>query len=111
MYSGKINLTNPQGTPFAVSNDFKDQYLLSEAVAECNSAAELLDTALEYRRYRASWSIDADNAKYTRLASKDGLGNIHYFIAYKDRSSGGRLANVSDEELIAELERRGYYVE
>lgn len=109
MYSGKISLTNPSGTPFSVSNEFRDQYMLSEAVTECSSAEDLLDTVLEYRKYNTSWNIDTDIAKYTRLSSKDPWGNTHYFIAYKDGSSD-RLANVSDEELIAELERRGYSI-
>jgi hypothetical protein len=109
MYSGKLALTNRRGTPYALSNEFSDQYLFSEAVQDCQSTQELLNTANSYQLYNYRLRIDNDNAKYTRLAFTDGFGNEYYLIAYKDTTSN-KLSNISDEELIAELERRGYTI-
>ena len=110
MYSGKLALTNPRGVPFSVSNEFKDTFLFSEAVAECQSAEEVLNTARDFCEYNYRMSVDSDNAKYTRIVFKDAFGNTHYLLAYKDSQASSRLAGISDDELIAELERRGYQV-
>ena len=109
MYSGKLNLTNPSGTPLALSNDFKDEYLFAEAVMECETSEDLRAIAQSFCSYGYRMRVDKDLPKYTRLVYTASFGNTHYLIAYKDGSSG-RLANVSDEELIAELERRGYSI-
>lgn len=109
MYSGKLSLTNPSGTPYSLSNEFTDQYLFSEAVRECNSAQELLAVANQYKRYRYNLIIDTDIPAYTRISFKDTLGNVFYLIAYREKPNN-RLSTVSDEDLIAELESRGYQI-
>ena len=109
MYSGNLNLTNPSGTPFAVSNDFSDQFLMSEAMQECNSAAECLKVANKYNKYGYHMSVDSDNSRYTRLAYKDSYGNLRYLLIYKAQTVS-HLAHLSDEALIAELRQRGYTI-
>lgn len=112
MYNGKLSLTNPRGTPFALSNEFQDVYLFREAVVDCTNAQEFMEVANEFYNYGKMRSayIDSDNNKYTRISFKDGFGNVHYIIAYKDGRDASTLSKYSDEELISELEARGYSV-
>ena len=111
MYNGKLNLTNPSGAPLAISNDFKDTYLFKEAVMDCETPEDLRATAQSFCSYGYRMRVDKDLPKYTRLVYTASFGNTHYLIAYKDQSiSSNRLSGFSDEELIAELERRGYQI-
>lgn len=112
MYKSNISLTNPRGTAFAISNKFKDTFLLQDAVIKCRGAKSLCTTVNKFASYD-KWVVDSDTEVQTRLKTVDTLGNIHYFIAYKqpkETVAKSKLSTISDADLIAELITRGYKV-
>lgn len=84
MYTGKIALTNPKGIPFSLSNEFDDTMSFREAIEDCENAEEARRVANKMGRYKRQWTIVRNGNKYTRLSSKDILGNVRYLILYKE---------------------------
>ena len=109
MYSGKLRLTNSSQTPLALSSEFRNEYSFSAAVTECNSAQELLNVTADYLKNDYFLTICVDTSLYTKLSFKDANGAIRYLYADKDEDFN-ELTNFSDDELITELERRGYSI-
>jgi len=83
MYTNNISLTNPHGTPFALSNEYDNVILFTESIEDCKTAQEAQDVARRMHRYKGKWTIERDTPAYTRLANTDPLGNIHYLILHK----------------------------
>ena len=110
IYTGEVKLVNEHGVYCALSDEFKDipRFCYSIEVAEC--AEDVEDLANYYELYSTKWQVFADTAKLTRLIGADASGNVQYLLAYKADTKSTKASSLSDQELIDELERRGYVI-
>ena len=80
----KVYLTNPNNVPFALSNEFKNPFMLKEELNNCEMD-ELDDMFFIINGYsiHSRWFLLKNTDKKVIFHSKDSFGNVHYLVIEK----------------------------